>query len=108
MAIRIKIGYNNNTTNINISNLKQFRSEAIWAGFSKLWKEKNYKQIAELAERLQEEIMQEDEKLLMYYDVSPGMVWLLWLEVPASTKLSPQLIWWMNMKTNILTVNQLG
>ena len=54
--------------------LKQFRSEAIRAGFSKLWKEKNYKQIVELAERLPEETVQEDEKLLMYYDVSLGMV----------------------------------
>ena len=54
--------------------LKQFRSEAIRAGFSKLWKEKNYKAIVSLAERLPEETVQEDPNLLMYYDISLGMV----------------------------------
>lgn len=32
--------------------LKSFRSEAIRVGFSKLWKEKNYKAIVDLADRL--------------------------------------------------------
>ncbi len=54
--------------------LKQFRSEAIRAGFSKLWKEKNYQAIVSLAERLPEETVQEDPNLLMYYDISLGMV----------------------------------
>lgn len=52
--------------------LKLFRSEAIRAGFAKLWKEKNYKLIAETAERLPEKVIQEDDKLLMYYDLSLG------------------------------------
>lgn len=54
--------------------LKLFRSEAIRAGFAKLWKEKNYKLIVETAERLPEKIIQEDDKLLMYYDLSLGRV----------------------------------
>ena len=36
--------------------LKLFRSEAIRAGFSRLWKEKNYKAIVDLADRLPEGI----------------------------------------------------
>ncbi len=47
-----------------------FRSEAIRAGFAKLWKEKNYAAIVEMAERLPEETIQEDSNLLMYYDIS--------------------------------------
>ena len=54
--------------------LKKFRSEAIRVGFSKLWKDKNYKLIVETAERLPEQIIQEDAKLLMYYDISLGRV----------------------------------
>lgn len=54
--------------------LKLFRSEAIRAGFAKLWKEKNYKLIVQTAERLPEQAVQEDDKLLMYYDISLGRV----------------------------------
>lgn len=54
--------------------LKLFRSEAIRAGFAKLWKDKNYKLIVETAERLPEQVIQEDDKLLMYYDISLGRV----------------------------------
>lgn len=54
--------------------LKLFRSEAIRVGFAKLWKEKNYKLIVETAERLPEQVIQEDDKLLMYYDISLGRV----------------------------------
>ena len=50
--------------------LKQFRTEAIRAGFAKLWKEKNYGLIVKTAERLPETVIQEDDKLLMYYDIS--------------------------------------
>ena len=50
--------------------LRQFRIEAIRAGFAKLWKEKNYELIVKTAERLPERVLQEDDKLLMYYDVS--------------------------------------
>ncbi len=50
--------------------LKLFRSEAIRVGFSKLWKDKNYRAIVDLAERLPEKVIQEDSNLLMYYDIS--------------------------------------
>ena len=52
--------------------LKLFRSEAIRVGFSRLWKDKNYKAIVEIAERLPEKVIQEDANLLMYYDISLG------------------------------------
>ena len=54
--------------------LKLFRSEAIRVGFSRLWKEKNYKAIVDIAERLPEKTIQEDSNLLMYYDISLGRV----------------------------------
>lgn len=54
--------------------LKVFRSEAIRAGFAKLWKEKNYAAIVAMAERLPEETIQEDSTLLMYYDISLSRV----------------------------------
>ena len=50
--------------------LKLFRSEAIRAGFSKLWKDKNYQAIVDIAERLPTQTVQEDQNLLMYYDIS--------------------------------------
>lgn len=50
--------------------LKLFRSEAVRAGFSRLWKEKNYQAIVDVAERLPEQTIQEDANLLMYYDIS--------------------------------------
>ena len=50
--------------------LKLFRSEAIRIGFSRLWKDKNYQAIVDIAERLPEQTIQEDANLLMYYDIS--------------------------------------
>lgn len=54
--------------------LKLFRSEAIRVGFSRLWKDKNYKAIVDLSERLPESTIQEDPNLLMYYDISLSRV----------------------------------
>ncbi len=54
--------------------LKSFRSEAIRVGFAHLWKEKNYNAIVEMGKRLPESIIQEDSKLLMYYDNSLSKV----------------------------------
>ena len=48
--------------------LKQFRLEAIRAGFKKKWSENDYKSIVSIAQRLPEQIIQEDSSLLMYYD----------------------------------------
>lgn len=54
--------------------LKVFRSEAIRMGFAKLWKDKDYATIVSVAERLPEDTIQEDQNLLMYYDISLGRV----------------------------------
>ena len=54
--------------------LKVCRSEAIRVGFAKLWKDKEYKAIVALAERLPEETVQEDPNILMYYDISLSRV----------------------------------
>jgi hypothetical protein len=54
--------------------LKLFRTEAIRAGFAKLWTEKNYQLIVDTAERLPENVISEDEKLMMYVDLSSGRV----------------------------------
>jgi hypothetical protein len=52
--------------------LKTFRTEAIRAGFAKLWKEQNYRLIVDTAERLPEKVIAEDDKILMYVDLSAG------------------------------------
>jgi hypothetical protein len=48
--------------------LRQFRTEAVRAGFSHAWHERDYATIVEVAERLPEQVLQEDPELLMYYD----------------------------------------
>lgn len=48
--------------------LKQFRTEAIRAGFAHAWANREYTTIIQVAERLPETILQEDPDLLMYYD----------------------------------------
>ena len=50
--------------------LKQFRLEAIQAGFKMKWSENNYKSIVDIAKRLPEEIILENSSLLMYYNNS--------------------------------------
>ena len=54
--------------------IKSFRSEAIRVGFARLWKEKNYQAIVDMAERLPEQTIQEDPNILMYYDISLSRV----------------------------------
>jgi len=48
--------------------LKHFRTEAIRAGFKKAWSDKEYQSIVEVGGKLPEKVIQEDDKLLMYYD----------------------------------------
>ena len=48
--------------------LKVFRSEAVRAGFSKAWKERDYETIVKVGERLPEAVLQEDVKMKMYFD----------------------------------------
>jgi hypothetical protein len=46
--------------------LKTFRAEAVRAGFSKAWREREYDIILQVAARLPERALQEDVQLLMY------------------------------------------
>ena len=48
--------------------LKVFRLEAVRAGFKKAWQERDYATIIEVADKIPETILQEDPKLLMWYD----------------------------------------
>ncbi|KYK31523.1 MAG: DNA methylase [Theionarchaea archaeon] len=48
--------------------LKEFRTEAVRAGFKKCWSDRDYKIIIEIGKRLPPVILQEDSTLLMYYD----------------------------------------
>ncbi len=48
--------------------LKVFRSEAVRTGFSKAWGDHDYATIIQVAERLPEQALQEDQKLKLYYD----------------------------------------
>jgi 16S rRNA G966 N2-methylase RsmD len=48
--------------------LKLFRLEAVRAGFKKAWQDRNYDTIITVARKIPEEVLQEDSKLLMWYD----------------------------------------
>jgi hypothetical protein len=48
--------------------LKVFRLEAVRAGFKKAWHERDYAIIIAVARKIPEKILQEDPKLLMWYD----------------------------------------
>lgn len=50
--------------------LKLFRTEAVRAGFKRAYDERDWDTIVAVAERLPDSVVQEDEKLLMYYDVA--------------------------------------
>ena len=50
--------------------LKLFRTEAVRAGFKAAYEGQDYKTIVSIAVKLPENVLQEDEKLLMYYDVA--------------------------------------
>ena len=50
--------------------LKLFRTEAVRAGFKAAYDSQDYKTIVGVAAKLPENVLQEDEKLLMYYDVA--------------------------------------
>jgi len=45
-----------------------FRLEAVRAGFKKAWQERNYQIIIDVAKKIPDNILQEDPKLLMWYD----------------------------------------
>ena len=48
--------------------LKEFRLEVLRAGFKAAWTAKDYKAIISIAKKIPEEALQEDEKLLLWYD----------------------------------------
>jgi len=48
--------------------LKIVRTEALRAGFKDCWQTKDYATIVDMAERVRDEIIQDDAALLMYYD----------------------------------------
>ena len=48
--------------------LRVFRLEAVRAGFKKAWQERDYPTIIEVAEKIPDNVLQEDPKLLMWYD----------------------------------------
>ena len=51
-------------------NTDKFRLEAIRAGFSKAWHDRDYATIISVAKKIPENILQEDPKLLMWYDLA--------------------------------------
>lgn len=48
--------------------LKVFRLEAVRAGFKKAWQERDYATIIKVAELIPNDVLEEDPKLLMWYD----------------------------------------
>jgi hypothetical protein len=48
--------------------LKEFRLEVLRAGFKTAWTAKDYKAIISIAQKIPDEALQEDEKLLLWYD----------------------------------------
>lgn len=48
--------------------LKVFRLEAVRAGFKRAWQERDYATIITVARKISENVLQEDPKLLMWYD----------------------------------------
>jgi len=48
--------------------LKVFRLEAVRAGFKKAWQERDYQTIIQVARKIPETVLQEDPKLIMWYD----------------------------------------
>ena len=53
--------------------IKQPRGEALRAGFKKAWETQDYQQILDIAEKIPPAVLQEDEKLLMYFDNAQSM-----------------------------------
>jgi len=48
--------------------LKVFRLEAVRAGFKKAWQDRDYETIISVAEKIPNQVLEEDPKLLMWYD----------------------------------------
>jgi hypothetical protein len=50
--------------------LKQFRTEAVRAGFNQAYNQKDYATIVQVASRLPESVVEEDPNLMMYVDIA--------------------------------------
>jgi hypothetical protein len=48
--------------------LKVFRLEAVRAGFKRAWQDRDYATIIEVAKKIPDNVLEEDQKLLMWYD----------------------------------------
>jgi DNA modification methylase len=48
--------------------IKEFRLEVLRAGFKDAWSKKDYQTIIKVAQKIPDEALQEDEKLLLWYD----------------------------------------
>jgi hypothetical protein len=48
--------------------IKVFRTEAIRAGFKAAWAARDYESIVSIAARLPDDVVQEDQTILMYFD----------------------------------------
>jgi hypothetical protein len=46
----------------------RFRLEAVRAGFKKAWQDRDYQTILAVGEKLPSQVLEEDPKLLMWYD----------------------------------------
>ncbi len=51
-----------------LKRLKVFRLDAVRAGFKKAWAERDYATIIAISDKIPDSILQEDPKLLMWYD----------------------------------------
>ena len=51
-----------------VKKVKQPRAEALRAGFNTAWEAQNYQTILDIAAKIPPAVLQEDEKLLMFYD----------------------------------------
>ncbi len=60
--------FNDYISNANARQLRVFRIEAIRAGFKKAWQERDYQTIIAVAKKIPDALLQEDPKLLMWYD----------------------------------------
>ena len=52
----------------NRKKLRTFRTEAVRAGFKNAYKEKDFETIVKVGDRIPEKVIQEDDKLFMYYE----------------------------------------
>ena len=55
-------------TNRKLKRSERCRSEAVRAGFKRAWQERDYATIVEVAGKIPSSVLEEDPKLLMWYD----------------------------------------